>query len=142
MNEVEQARAALRKMDETLAPRKSALKELVAAIAEDVQERMKQGYTIPQIVAQLNEVRDPEDKINEGTFRGYLQDVRKELGLEPVRKMKAKSPAHTKKTRKKPTVETEPDVRKVAHHEQKRDQPMNEINKTTAGDFRNQEREP
>lgn len=101
MSEVDKALTALSKLDEAETPRKSALRELVAAIAEDVHDRMRQGYTLPQIVNQLNSVREPEDQINVGTFRAYLQDVRKEMGLEPVRQHVSKSAKTTRKPRKK-----------------------------------------
>jgi hypothetical protein len=66
--------------------------KLMRAIIHDVQESMRQGHTIDDIVASINKTRAADQQIKTQTFRNCLQTVRKEQDLPPVQP-KRKKPA-------------------------------------------------
>lgn len=94
-NDIAAAKSALKELNTTRPLKGSPLMKLLRAIVHDVQESMRQGHTINDIVARLNETRASDQQINTQTFRNYLQAVRKEQGLPPVQP-KRKKPAAKK----------------------------------------------
>lgn len=131
-DDIQSARQALAGLDVTKQTRRSALKELVSEIAEDVHERMNQGFTIPQIVAQLNSIRDEDNQINEQTFRSYLQSARREKNLEPVQKRTKKAKPHPARS---PSKKVEPRGRNQ-EMAKPRTQPKDDSRQQSAAEFR------
>lgn len=132
-DDIQSARQALASLDVTKQTRRSALKELVSEIAEDVHERMNQGFTIPQIVAQLNSIRDEDNQINEQTFRSYLQSARREKNLEPVQKRREKTKPHPARSPSKKKAEARSRNQEMA---KPRTQPKDDSRQQSAAEFR------
>ena len=92
-NEFTRAKKALVDLKTQPPKRSSALKALIRDLVDEIQDAMRRGYTLSEILAALNAKRGPDDQINYFTFRNYLQKARAERGLAPVQPKRAKAPA-------------------------------------------------
>lgn len=90
------AKSALKELNATRPSKGSPLMKLMRAIVNDVQESMRQGHKIDDIVASINKTRAADQQIKTQTFRNCLQTVREEQGLPPVQ------PKRKRPTLKKP----------------------------------------
>lgn len=118
-NEFTRAKKALADLKTQPPKRSDALMALVRELVDQIQDAMRRGYTLPEILAALNATRDPDEQINYFTLRNYLQKVRAERGLAPVQPKRAKAPArapsrpHPEMTRPKaqtPSAPRQPDA--------------------------------
>ncbi|NVO29363.1 TraK family protein [Donghicola sp. C2-DW-16] len=121
-NEFTRAKKALMDLKTQPPKRPSALKALIRGLVDEIQDAMRRGYTLSEIVAALNAKRGPGDQINYFTFRNYLQKARAERGLAPVQPKRAKAPARApsrplpEMTRPKdqtPSAPRQPDAQKA-----------------------------
>lgn len=109
-DDIAAAKSALKELNATRPLKGSPLMRLMRAIVHDVQESMRQGHTIDDIVARLNETRASDQQIKTQTFRNCLQTVRKEQGLPPVQPKRKKSA--TKKPSQPSTAKAPPKLQR------------------------------
>lgn len=123
-NEFTRAKKALEDLKSQPPKRSIPLMELVRGLVDQIQDAMRRGYTLSEILAALNAKRGPDDQINYFTFRNYLQKARAERGLAPVQPKRAKAPARapsrplpemSRPKAQTPSAPRQPDAQKARH---------------------------
>ena len=121
-NEFTRAKKALADLKTQPPKRSDALMALVRELVDQIQDAMRRGYTLPEILAALNATRDPDEQINYFTLRNYLQKARAERGLAPVQPKRATAPARalssplpemTRPKAQTPSAARQPDAQKA-----------------------------